>query len=90
MQLFNAGHLRDVLPIWRAKESSWDAHFAIDVQFLAGPGLDATIEFLRSDVSPDAPKALQYLLECIEARDFENFSPEKWTQNYAQYFDITE
>lgn len=34
VQLFNAGLLADVLPIWQARESSWDAHCSIDVQLL--------------------------------------------------------
>jgi hypothetical protein len=42
VQLFNAGVLDDVLLIWQAKEASWDAHNAIDVQLLRGAGLKET------------------------------------------------
>jgi hypothetical protein len=46
VQLFNAGVLDDVLLIWQAKEASWDAHNAIDVQLLGGAGLKETKAYL--------------------------------------------
>jgi len=38
VQLFNAGVMCDVLTIWRAKFSSWDAFCSIDIQLLCGRG----------------------------------------------------
>jgi hypothetical protein len=48
VQLFNHGSLADVPLIWQAKESSWDAHFSIDVQLLCGAGVTATKAFLAN------------------------------------------
>ena len=85
VQLFNAGQLDDVLLIWQAKESSWDAHCSIDVQLLCGAGLDATREHLEGHGSEDAAEALRYLLKCEAAGDFDNFSvadQARWRAGY--------
>ncbi|MGQ5264822.1 hypothetical protein ACTWLT_29125 [Micromonospora sp. ZYX-F-536] len=86
VQLFNAGQLSDVLVIWRAKESSWDAHCSIDVQLLCGAGLDATRAHLEADGSDDAAEALRYLLECEAAGDFDTFSVAEETRWRASYY----
>lgn len=86
LQLFNAGQLSDVLTIWMAKESSWDAHCSIDVQLLCGAGLDETKAHLRADGSIEAAQALQYLLECEAAGDFANFSVARQSRWRADYF----
>jgi hypothetical protein len=77
VQLFNAGQLQDVLRIWAAKESSWDAHISIDVVLLCGPGHRETKEYLGTEGSTEAAKALDYILECDS--DFVDFSPSKVT-----------
>lgn len=82
-QLFNAAHPEDVRAIWLAKGSSFDAHCSIDVQLLCGAGLVATKERLRADGPADA---LDYLLECEAAGDFEDFSVEEQAQMYATYY----
>ncbi|RLP97283.1 hypothetical protein EAD96_30050 [Micromonospora sp. BL1] len=74
LQLFNAGQLGDVLVIWQAKESSWDAHCSMDVQLLCGAGLDATKAHLRADGSEDATEAFRYLHGCEAAGDIDYFS----------------
>jgi hypothetical protein len=86
LQLFNAGQLSDVLVIWDAKESSWDAHCSIDVQLLCGAGLDATKAHLADDGSEDAAEALGYLLECETAGDFDNFSVEEQARWRGDYY----
>ena len=75
VQLFHAGDLADVLAIWSAKESSWDAHCSIDIQRLCGAGLAETRDYLGSLGTPDATEALGYLEECVEAGDFDDFMP---------------
>ncbi|RKN20920.1 hypothetical protein D7147_08870 [Micromonospora musae] len=85
LQLFNAGQLGDVLVIWQAKESSWDAHCSIDVQLLCGAGLDATRAYLEADGLAQAVEALRYLLDCEAAGDFVGFSAaeeSRWRANY--------
>jgi len=49
VQLFNAGVMCDVLTIWRAKFSSWDAFCSIDIQLLCGRGLAETKACLLSE-----------------------------------------
>lgn len=86
VQLFNAGNPRDVLMIWRAKESSFDAHCSIDVQLLCGAGLEETKAYLAADGSEHASAALDYLLRCEAAGDFADFSVESQSRRYSEYY----
>jgi hypothetical protein len=86
VQLFNAGQLDDVLLIWQAKESSFDAHCSIDVQLLCGAGLAATKAHLEADGSPDAAHALEYLLGCEAAGNFDGFSVTEQARWWAEYY----
>ncbi|MFF5083762.1 hypothetical protein ACFY36_42500 [Actinoplanes sp. NPDC000266] len=86
VQLFNTGRLDDVLVIWQAKESSWDAHCALDVQLLCGAGLDATKAHLAADGSELAAEALGYLAECEAAGDFRYFTVDRQARSWAGYF----
>jgi hypothetical protein len=86
VQLFNAGVLDDVPLIWQAKEASWDAHNSIDVQLLCGAGLKETKDYLVAEQSEDASAALAYLLSCEEAGDFTDFSVERQSRWYAEYY----
>ncbi|WP_007512601.1 MULTISPECIES: hypothetical protein [Pseudofrankia] len=91
MQLFNAGALADVLTVWGAKETNFDAHCSIDVQLLCGAGLDeakAHPSAAWAD-SEDAARALEYLLECEAAGDFENFNVERWSRAVADYYETS-
>lgn len=69
--LFAAGDVHDCLEVWRAKRSSFDAGFSIDVQLLCGAGLSATKQFLARHGSDEAGEALAYLNACEAAGDFE-------------------
>ncbi|MER6559592.1 hypothetical protein ABT300_18030 [Streptomyces sp. NPDC001027] len=86
VQLFNAGGLEDVLLIWQAKSASMDADCSIDVQSLCGSGLARTKAHLLSQGLPEAEAALQRLLDCEEAGDFEDFSVEAHSAQYAVYY----
>lgn len=86
VQLFNAGGLDDVMRIWEAKESSWDAYCAIDVQLMCGHGLEQTKAYLAANASGSAAAALAYLLECEKAGDFHNFSVQQWSIGYSEYY----
>ncbi|MEV0971745.1 hypothetical protein [Microtetraspora glauca] len=86
VQLFNAGSLDDVLCIWQAKTSSFDAQCSIDVQLLCGAGLEETKAHLSAANSGDASAALDYLLECEAAGDFVDFSVETASRWYAKYY----
>ncbi|MFI7553237.1 hypothetical protein ACIBQ2_26245 [Micromonospora sediminimaris] len=86
VQLFNAGVMSDVLTIWRAKSSSWDASCSIDVQLLCGGGLAGTQAYLLTEGSEDAAQALDYIRRSEAAGDFADFSVEKQAASYADYY----
>ena len=86
VQLFNAGSLDDVLLIWKAKSASMDADCSIDIQLLCGSGLTRTKAYLLSQRLSEAEAALHRLLDCEKAGDFEDFSVEGHSAQYAAYY----
>ncbi|WP_329282133.1 hypothetical protein [Streptomyces sp. NBC_01451] len=86
VQLFNAAVPEDVLLIWQAKSASMDADCSIDIQLLCGNGLAGTKEYLSSRHLPEAEAALQRLLRCETAGDFEDFSAAGRSAWYAAYY----
>ncbi|MEU9210429.1 hypothetical protein AB0D27_21340 [Streptomyces sp. NPDC048415] len=86
VQLFNAGVLEDVPLIWQAKSASMDADCSIDIQLLCGSGLARTKAYLASQHLPEAEAALQRLLRCEAAGDFEDFSAARYSAWYAAYY----
>jgi hypothetical protein len=88
LQLFSLGIAADALLIWDAKESSFDAHFGIDVQFLCGAGLEATKAFLAGSRAPSASDALEYLTECEQAGDFADWTPQSRIDQYRRYYSL--
>ncbi|OHV32831.1 MULTISPECIES: hypothetical protein [Pseudofrankia] len=91
VQLFNAGALADVLTVWGAKGANFDAHCSIDIQLLCGAGLDEVKTHLWAAraYSEEATKALEYLLECEAAGDFEDFTVERWSRAMADYYETS-
>lgn len=88
VQLFNAGNLEDVLLIWQAKSAGMDADCSIDIQLLCGSGLAATKAYLSRQRLPEAERALQRLISCEAAGDFEEFSVEGHSAWYAAYYAV--
>jgi hypothetical protein len=86
VQLFNAGVMSDVLTIWRAKSSSWDASCSIDVRLLCGGGLAETKAYLLTAGSEDAARVLEYIRHGENAGDFADFSVAKHAASYAAYY----
>jgi hypothetical protein len=86
VHLFLGGHTEDSLLIWRAKNSSMDSDASIDIQFLCGGGLDATVEFMESAIDADAADALARLRKCIASGDFEGFSPGSFGSYWLEYY----
>jgi hypothetical protein len=89
VQLFNSGQLDDVLSIWQAKHSSFDAMCSIDVQLLCGAGLQRTKAYLSEQASADAKAALLYVTECEETGDFASFSVEQYALGWSSYYGDT-
>lgn len=84
--LFHHGSLADVPLIWQAKESSWDAHCSIDVQLLSGAGVAATKAFPAHHPESEARQALDYLIRCEAAGDFDGFSVSEQSASYRTYY----
>ncbi|MFE2628341.1 hypothetical protein ACFYZU_27755 [Streptomyces sp. NPDC001651] len=86
VQLFNSGALDDVLLIWDAKRSSFDAACSIDVELLLGHGLDATKAHLSAHPTPSAAAALDRLRELETAGVFEDFSVGEFSASCDEYY----
>ncbi len=88
VQLFSRGLLEDVLRIWDAQQSGMDLGASLDVQFLCGPGLETTKQFLATQPSEAARRALAHITECEQAGDFEDFSRDQILEDYRDYFGV--
>lgn len=86
VQLFTAAVLDDILLIWQAKTASMDADASIEVHLLCGGGLAGAKDYLTADRSGPAQAALQRLIACERAGDFENFSVAQQTAFYSSYY----
>ena len=86
VQLFNAAVPEDVLLIWKAKSASMDSDCSIDIQLLCGSGLSRTKAYLSSQCLPEADAALRRLLHTEVAGDFDAFSVEGHSAQYAAYY----
>ncbi len=88
VQLFSLGVIDDSLLIWEAKQSSFDASFAVDIQFICGAGLEATKAYLAGLSDPSAIAALKYLTMCEQSGDFASWSPQASVEEYRRYYTL--
>lgn len=88
VQLFSIGNVEDSLFIWKTKSSSFDFMLGLDVQFMCGAGVEDTKEYLRGLKSEVGAEALEYLEECIDGGDFDDWTPEKWISYYRFYYHL--
>jgi hypothetical protein len=86
IQLFNAAVPEDVLLIWKAKSASMDTDCSIDIQLLCGSGLSRTKAYLSAQCLPEADAALRRLLHAEATGDFDVFSVEGHSAQYAAYY----
>jgi hypothetical protein len=84
--LFSVGDMVDVMPIWRAKRSNFDAACGIDIQFMCAAGYAETKAYLATCKVPDAEQALQYLEMC-EA-DFRDWAPLGHLLYWKRYYSL--
>ncbi|WP_192579702.1 hypothetical protein [Micromonospora sp. AMSO31t] len=89
VQLFLRGDLADVLPIWRAKHSSFDAACSVEWQLLCGAGRERTLDHLRSLGTPEAEEVVAYLSYTNPA-DVAAFDVEEQSRWHAQYYESEE
>jgi hypothetical protein len=87
-QLFSIGDVEDSLFIWKAKTSSFDVGCGLDIQLLCGAGLSETKTFLASSTTSEAKAALEYLLKCEAAGDFEDWSPDSTLAFHRAYYRV--
>ena len=85
--LFKLGDVRDSLLIWKAKTSSYDSSCTVDVQLLCGAGLEETKKFLSDCDEPEADSALEYIVGCEKAGDFNEFSVDAYASYYISVYD---
>jgi hypothetical protein len=82
--IYRLKDINDVDMLWKAKNVDFDSFCMFDIQFLAMDGIDKTIKYLSEKNDEDAMKALEYILGCKKAGDFDNM--EKWyTDKYTYY-----
>lgn len=65
-------HVEDCLEVWKTKKIDYDTYSYIDIQLLPFSGVSETISYLRTQASEEAKQALAYVIECLEAGDFDN------------------
>lgn len=63
----------DCLKVWEAKRLDFDTFCYVNIQLVAFAGVQETIEYLKSQTSEEAKQALDYVIGCSEAVDFEDF-----------------
>ena len=88
LELFSIGMVEDSVLIWKAKQSSFDASFTVDIQSICGAGLAETKEYLAQSTDPSAPEALDYLTECEQTGDFVGWTPQWTIDQYREYYGV--
>lgn len=63
--------IQDSLTIWKAKNVDFDAACYVDIQLCVFNGIKETIEYLKSINEKDAENALEHIVECENAGDFQ-------------------
>lgn len=84
--LFKLGHVEDSILLWRAKGTNFDSFCGVDVQLLAGGGLEETISWLKGTGDPEAAEAAEYLEGCRATGDFSY----DYRASLRSYFDADE
>lgn len=64
--------IEDCLKIWETKQIDFDTHCYIDIQLVPFAGVHETIEYLKSQNSKEAKDALEYVIGCSKAGDFDD------------------
>lgn len=82
--LFDLGVPEDALRLWEAKHLNMDVGIGLDIQFLVGAGVDATLHALSSHGSDAAREAAAHLETCRAAGDFADLTT--WRRTRYEYF----
>ena len=82
--IYRIRDVNDVDILWIAKNTDFDTYCAFDIQFLIGAGLENTIEYLSGKSDVNSQKALDYILSCKDAGDFDDM--ENWYDGKFEYY----
>lgn len=82
--LFDLGVPDDALRLWEAKQLNMDVGIGLDIQFLVGAGVDATLHLLSSQGSEAAREAADQLEERLAAGEFDDLT--NWRRSKYEYF----
>jgi hypothetical protein len=66
--------VEDSLQVWNAKIADFDTFCGLDIQLALFAGADETITYLTKQDSEEAKKALEYILKCQKADDFDDLA----------------
>jgi hypothetical protein len=66
------GMVEDSLKVWEAKSVDFDTYCGLDIQLVPFAGVAETVSFLQTQRGTEAKKALEYVLACLKAGDFDN------------------
>ena len=64
--------IEDCLKVWETKYIDFDTYCYIDIQLVPFQGVQETIEYLKTQTSDEAKNALEYVITCSKAGDFDN------------------
>jgi len=66
------GQIEDCMKIWETKTIDFDTYCYIDIQLLPFAGVQKTIDYLKTQTTDDAKRALEYVIASSKANDFKN------------------
>ena len=66
------GQVEDCMKVWETKQIDFDTYCYVDIQLVPFAGIQETIEYLETQNSEEAKKALEYVVACSEAGDFDD------------------
>ena len=84
MFLYQIGDVSDVIPMWKAKNLDMDSGAGFDVQFLVGPGIERTLDYLDNQKPNDSRLAAAYIRKCDAAGDFDDM--DEWLSAKISYY----
>jgi hypothetical protein len=64
--------IEDCLRVWEAKRIDFDTYCYVDIQLVPFAGVQETIAYLETQTSKEAKHALEYVVACSKAGDFDN------------------
>lgn len=64
--------IEDCLKVWETKRIDFDTYCYVDIQLVPFVGVQETIDYLKTQTSEEARHALEYVVSCSKAGDFDD------------------